>query len=301
MGHEDVETGGALLAGWREARRRLGSPRAGVVELIEAAVAVTWSERPLSACHEILTEELDLSWRVPDVQVGDLVVTVVRTEPPLVAAVDRVVAIEPEHLVLDAAARPDGPLVWDELARAADLLGACEDTLLSPEAAQRLLAALSTALHDPDAVLVPALPCRPGAPSAQDLAVAVTAVLMGRASGAGRCDACDRVLNPATIEVHHFDPPGEPTGSEVPLVERASRVGLLCQDCHRMCHEPSLEQMRRWMEPPCPCCGSRLTVALRVDEVPPVAASGPRDGRFCPDCGTLYGTVVRFPGDDVED
>lgn len=293
------------LAAWRDARRLLGASGRGgwpgaqsVVEA--AAAAIVWSAEPLSACHEMLTEELDLSWCIPEVQVGDLIVTVVRTEPPLVIGADRVSGVEDDTVTLDTAVRPRGPVPWDELALTAQVFDAYSGSVLSGDEAQRLLAALRTALREPSKVLVPTVPCAPGIPSPQDLAVAVSAVLAGRADGAGRCGGCQQALNPASLEVHYFVPRGETLADAMPLVERAEHVTLLCSGCHRLCHEPTLAELRQSLGARCPLCGSLRSVVLGTqDDLRQRATSEDSTAhRCCADCGALYATVVLSSDDE---
>lgn len=286
-------------------RRPIRTPVPGLLTATaRRRVHVRWETDWRTALRSLL--EPGAPWDPPaSARDGDVVVTVLGCEPPVVAAVEEVGRAR-------CARRPvllAQPVTWRGLWFRA---GAAEPrpsvARLSRDLSARLIQALRVELAEPEPTFLRAGDCTyyRTSPTAIDVLSALQSHQRGGARQA-RCDSCDA----ATSLRAHFERPIHENVS-LEIQDHIDDVVQLCDDCHRLMHPHSVAAQRRSLHrqralaaPACPTCGAgrarRIVWGLPadpdlVDDPDTILAGCVVDGAVpaqwrCRACGDDFATV----------
>lgn len=264
------------------------------------SVYLNWSEDWLGEAVAIASRshEHRLPGGADGPQRGDVVVTVVGSEPGIVAAVELMGASQGEDWVSDEVFGPDKPVVWDDLFNGAAAY-ARSSGWLPQEHARLVLDGIAHQYKHGATGTLDAGNCETGelSPNLHVLR------LLGhkQVSGADlrreeRCASCERFVD--VMQLHPHDD-GAHTGQtgERPLAELIEQTFLVCAPCHALLHPHPVLSQRAQMRPACPSCGQRGATkrivwgqsadAARLE--PDVVYGGfdtpvPTPDWYCPEC-----------------
>lgn len=211
--------------------------------VVEAAVSL--------AKGDISTREWNLGYDVPE---GSLLLTVLGTTPPLVAALESVTTVTEEKVYVDQIAVFSDPISLYDLENLIDSGLPRSSKALGISTAKRVLKALSKIIEDPKPLLASAGRCEDGADPHSNDAVHVLAMLQREYDEVPLCDGCGRDVD-ADTSVHFFRPRGGKRNWNIQ--DHVDDAGLLCHDCHALVHGPTKRQLRKLASsrPHCPKCG----------------------------------------------
>ncbi len=262
--------------------------------VVEAAVSL--------AKGDVSTREWNLGYDVPE---GSLLLTVLGTTPPLVAALESVTIVTEEKVYVDQIAVFSDPISLYNLENLIDSGLPRSSKALGISTAKRVLKALSKIIEDPKPLLVSAGRCADGSGPHSNDAVHVLAMLQREYDEVPLCDGCGRDVD-ADTSVHFFRPRGGKRNWDIQ--DHVDDAGLLCHDCHALVHGPTKRQLRKLAAaaPRCPECGegNPRKALWGMPAGPPgdnyavmgcVLPPGPRAEWVCRKCKTPY-VVVANPG-----
>lgn len=231
---------------------------------VEAAISL--------AKGDVSTREWNLGEDVPE---GSLLLTVLGTTPPLVAAMETVTSVTEEKVYVDQLAVFSDPICLYDLESMIDSGLPRSSKALSLSTSKRVLKSLHKLVNEPQPLVISTGQCTNGADPHSNDAVHVLAMLHRNYDDVPLCDGCGRDVD-ADTSVHFFRPRGRKGNWN--LQDHVDDAGLLCRDCHTLVHGPTKRQLRKLVDaaPRCPECG----------------AGNPRKA--------LWGDPAGHPGDDFE-
>lgn len=205
------------------------------------------------AAVDALNGDLDeVAWGLPaGVRAGDVIVTTVNSEPPLVSCVEQVsrvengtVFVEPRWTVDQAV-----PVNQVEMGIGARLPHAT--MVLADTTGDAVLDQVANLLEHPQPVFVVAGDCTPDGRRKAGSAVRSLRILQDAKAACAACGADE-----GSFELHYFRP--RHFDLQLEIQDQLDDAAQLCKDCHRLCHAPSLNQLRAFVRPTpltCPECG----------------------------------------------
>lgn len=219
------------------------------------SIFLCWEDRWWEGAAALVTDE-GFAWTLPEgLATGDVLITVLGSDPSLVVSVERVdavtgydVAVSKHVLAL--------PVPWQSVVDGLPTRPERASERLD-DGVQALATISQLSATGPD-VTVP-LTCQVDSPSA----LTVAAVLYFGPDL--DCAACSERVHPADAIAHY-----EGARSAGTLQEALDETSMLCPPCHRLLHRPSIGELRRRLRPACPNCGLR-------DYVTPVVWGLPAD------------------------
>ena len=202
------------------------------------------------ASHLIDDGELTLPWQARS---GDVVVTVLACEPPLVAAVERIERTGDDPLVDRVVIAQ--PVPWSSVRLSAgDAEPARRSARMSREAGGRLVDALRRELEHPGPVFVSAGDCTADHtyPSIVD---ALSLLQVDHPDRSGLNSWCASCGTFERLEFHFERPVHD--NVELEIQDHLDDVVDLCDVCHELAHPHSVDAQRRALRPACPECWAR--------------------------------------------
>lgn len=203
---------------------------------------------------ESLNGDLDeVTWGLPTgVRPGDVIVTAVNSEPALVVCVEQVSRVESGTVFVEPRWTVDQavPVHQVEAGTGAKLPRAT--MVLVDETGDALLDQVVHLFEHPQPVFVVAGDCTPDGHRKAGSAVHALQILQDATMACAACGADD-----GTLELHYFRP--RHFDLQLEIQDQLDDAAQLCQDCHRLCHSPSLKQLRDFARPTpltCPECGA---------------------------------------------
>ncbi|MFE7508512.1 hypothetical protein [Promicromonospora sp. NPDC057488] len=224
------------------------------------SVYLNWSEDWLGEAVAIASRshEHRLPGGADGPQRGDVVVTVVGSEPGIVAAVELMGASQGEDWVSDEVFGPDKPVVWDDLFNGAAAY-ARSSGWLPQEHARLVLDGIAHQYKHGATGTLDAGNCETDelSPNLHVLR------LLGHKQVSGtdlrreeRCASCERFVDVMQLRPHDDGAHTGQTG-ERPLGELIEQTFLVCGPCHALLHPHAVLSQRAQMRPACPSCGQR--------------------------------------------
>lgn len=273
-------------------------------------VHLRWEENWQGALDRLLDD--DATWDLPStVTGGDVFLTVLACEPPVVVAVERIIQGGDGWQIKDRSLIAQ-PITWGSLWRGESEQEALRGFTgrLSARAARRAIRALQSQAEDPDATFLKAGDCTFSGQRSSPIEVLARLQSVQSATDAGQSPppmACGSCGSADWLEVH-FDRPLHET-VQLEIQDHLDDVTHLCSDCHRLAHPHSVASQQRTLHkaatPPCPACGDKTArpvvwgLPLRddVEDNPGVFFGGcviddPIPAQWhCDHCGEQYATV----------
>lgn len=210
---------------------------------VEAAISL--------AKGDVSTREWNLGEDVPE---GSLLLTVLGTTPPLVAAMETVTSVTEEKVYVDQLAVFSDPICLYDLESMIDSGLPRSSKALSLSTGKRVLKSLHKLVKEPQRLVISTGQCANGADQHSNDAVHVLAMLQRDYDDVPLCDGCGRDVGSET-SVHFFHPHGGLRNWDIQ--DHVDEVGLLCQDCHVLVHGPTKKRLQKVLSaaPRCPECG----------------------------------------------
>lgn len=215
-----------------------------------------WAGDPLAAAIALVADPDSYDWILPTgVRAGDLILTILGTEVPLVVAVEVVESALAEAVTVERLATFSNPVSVEHIEEKLDFSLPRSSELLLATVADKILVAIAELVDSPLPIFVEAGVCLPVSCGSTHEMIAVVSLLQEGAVEKISCDGCGQA-EPIRLEPHLFRMKLEDTWLE--LQDHVDDTALLCVDCHTMVHRPQLEELRRFSSAPaCPECGER--------------------------------------------
>lgn len=210
---------------------------------VEAAISL--------AKGDVSTREWNLGEDVPE---GSLLLTVLGTTPPLIAAMETVTSVTEEKVYVEQLAVFSDPICLYDLESMIDSGLPRSSKALSLSTGKRVLKSLNKFVREPHPLLFSAGLCEDRTDSQSNDAVHVLAMLQRDYDDVPLCDGCGRNVGSET-SVHFFHPRD---GLRIwDIQDHVDETGLLCQDCHALVHGPTKKRLQKVLSaaPRCPECG----------------------------------------------
>ena len=233
-----------------------------LVSSLDHRVHLRWEDTATGHVEAVLDDHP--KWAVPaGLGDGDLVVTVMGSDAPIVSAVEQV---REEHdgtwSVTDQLLVAQ-PVLWYTLWRYAYDLRAPgpRSARLSLRKGRRLLEALTEEIANPTPQFVVAGDCASGAEALSPVTTLARLQAHERTRSEGVCEACETPMAWSGLE-GHFDRPA----CRALLLEVQDHVddaALVCGPCHALLHPHPVAALRRALRPACPSCGARDARSIR--------------------------------------
>lgn len=255
-----------------------------------------------AAAESLIGDLMSISWGLPaSIQPGDVIVTAVASEPPLVVCVELVEHVENGTVFVEPRWTIDQPVPVVRVERKLGALLPMTTTVLADESGEILLDLVADLLEHPDPTFMVAGDCVPDGRRKAGSAVHALRILQDQALECAACGAQDDHL-----QLHYFRP--RHVDLQLEIQDHLDDTSQLCSACHRLCHSPTLKQLRGIVLPTpleCPECGGRNPRqyiwgmpgdpgALNSDDVVIggcALPSGPRPEYQCRACDTDFSVV----------
>lgn len=207
-----------------------------------------WSRAAMALATDLRKE---FPWDLPeDLNPGDLLVTVLGCDPPLVSCIEKIDSVGDEIMV-SPRFTVTSPTPFADIT---DAIGIKSPHTTGPLAHEprKLLKALREAIDATGPLLVATPDCSDPSTAQASSAVVVKHLLQGPGQRFIECAACG--AQPDELEGHYFDLLEQ--GAAFEIQDLAHAVTLLCHDCHALAHPASLQALRNARRPACPECGA---------------------------------------------
>lgn len=218
-------------------------------------VHLRWVEQWASGLNALMTADDQYAWPSAEEPVeGDVVVTVIACDPPVVAVVELMrdgptgTAVAKRILVAQ-------PMPWRDLTHTMSKRPPSTSRRLSRRAGTELRQVIAQEAADPSPHFVDAGECGPGGYSADS--VAVIRVLQDATVPWGRpaCSACGSHAAPGHL-LAHFER-SFADSVQLEIQDHVDEAALVCAPCHDILHGSSLQALRSHLRPACPACDAR--------------------------------------------
>lgn len=212
-----------------------------------------WMEDWEAAVKSLVGDLSEVAWDLPaGVRAGDVIVTAVNSEPPLVNCMEQVSRVDGGTVFVEPRWTIDQPAPVHHLERRVGAKLPHATTVLKDETGDALLDQLVDMLERPEPTFVVAGDCVPDGRRKAGSAVHSLRILQDEALECAACGADD-----GNLELHYFRP--RHFDLQLEVQDQLDDAAQLCSDCHRMCHSPSLKRLRDFVRPmplKCPECGA---------------------------------------------
>lgn len=215
-----------------------------------------WEEDPLSSAKSLVTSVTNYDWNlVEGIREGDLVLTVVDSTPPLIVVFEVTDSVHDGKIYVDRLATFSNPISLLEIEERLESTLPRMSQKLDAATADKVLTIISDLVDNPRPIFITAGKCMADDDYAAHETLAVISLLQQGEVEEISCDACGRI-DPSSLEPHLFRPKMENVRLEVQ--DHVDDMALLCLDCHKLAHRPSLQDLREFAAAPaCPDCGER--------------------------------------------
>ncbi|GAB3162484.1 hypothetical protein GCM10027059_15400 [Myceligenerans halotolerans] len=277
------------------------------------SVYLNWSEDWLREAVAVATggNEHLLPRGADGPQRGDVVVTVVGSDPGIVASVELMGTTQGEDWIADELFGPDKPVLWDDLFNGASAY-ARSSGWLPQEHARLVLDGIAGQFRNGASGTLEPGDCETGqiSPNLHVLR------LLGHRQITGadlrheeRCYSCEQFVDVTQLRVHDdgaIAVRNESAAAPRELNRLIADTFLVCDPCHELLHPHAIGAQRARMRPACPSCHSRGTAKRIVwneaihDEMhmPHDVVYGgfdvpvPTPEWYCPQCHANFATGV---------
>lgn len=211
-----------------------------------------WMSESERAATALVRDISEVSWGVPpEVQAGDVIVTAVDCDPSLVICVEVVVDKDEENFYMEHRWIINQPVPVSRLESDIDASLPTDTTVLPDETGDAILTQLNQMLDHPMPVFCVGGDCVPDGRRKTGSGVHVLRILQ---DGLPECAACGDAGD--VLELHYFRP--RHFDLQLEIQDHLDDTAQLCSRCHRLCHSPGLELLRRFTHQSaleCPECG----------------------------------------------
>lgn len=211
-----------------------------------------WMENWEVAVESLVSDPSEVDWGLPaSVRAGDVIVTAVNSEPPLVTCMEQVSGVDKDSVFLESRWTIDQPVPVHHLERRVAAKLPHATMVLADETGDALLDQLVDMLEHPEPTFVVAGDCVPDGRRNRGSAVHSLRILQDEALVCAACGADD-----GNLELHYFRP--RHFDLQLEIQDQLDDAAQLCIECHLMCHSPSLKRLRGFVRPAplkCPECG----------------------------------------------
>lgn len=211
-----------------------------------------WMDDWEAAVESLNGELTEVSWGLPTgVRRGDVIVTAVHSEPSLVACVEQVSRVESGTVFVEPRWTIDQAVPVHQIEAGIGAKLPHATMVLADATGDAVLRHVIELLENPQPTFVVAGDCTPDGRRKAGSAVHSLRILQDTTLACAACGADD-----GTFQLHYFRP--RHFDLQLEIQDHLDDVAQLCLDCHRLCHSPSLKQLRDFVRPTpltCPECG----------------------------------------------
>lgn len=228
------------------------------------SVYLNWSEDWLREAVAVATgtNEHLLPRGADGPQRGDVVVTVVGSDPGVIASVELMGATQGEDWIADDAFGPDKPVLWDDLFSGASAY-ARSSGWLPQEHARLVLDGIAHQFRNGASGTLEPGNCETGqlSPNLHVLRILGHRTITGREMNTEeRCFSCEQFVSVMELRPHDDGArAAAESGTVRDLGSLISDTFLVCDPCHELLHPHAIGAQRARMRPACPSCHSRGT------------------------------------------
>lgn len=275
------------------------------------SVYLNWSEDWLREAVAVATGSNDhfLPRGADGPQRGDVVVTVVGSDPGVVVDVELMGSTQGEDWIADDAFGPDKPVLWDDLFNGASAYSRSSGWL-PQEHARLVLDGIAHQFRNGAVGTLEPGDCETGqlSPNLHVLRILGHRTLTGREMNREeRCYSCEQFVDVTALRPHDDGArAAAESGTSRDLARMIADTYLVCDPCHELLHPHAISAQRARMRPACPSCHVRGTAKRIVwnetihDEMqlePGVVYGGfdvpvPTPEWYCPQCHANFAAGV---------
>lgn len=214
-----------------------------------------WEPDAIGAAAYLDVSRMDQRvWNIgEEISAGTMVLTVLATTPPLVMALETVNSLEGRTYDVRREATFAQPISLLDLEQLCDSGLPRSSQALNPQLAERVLKALTGLVENPRPLYLDAGACRVDSESEATASVHALALAQRHDSETDYCDGCQTNIKGRST-VHFFR--DRHVDLHWDIQDHVDDAALLCADCHRLMHAPTLKHLQRMLVA-CPGCGAR--------------------------------------------